>query len=214
MLERVRDQVGNLPYMTFAQASRLEAFIARHDIADCLELGFYHGVSTAYLAEILQDRGRGHLTTIDRQEARGRMPNVDAILSGLGLAGRVTVHYEPRCYTWRLMHLIESAGGPVFDFCYIDGGHSWSVSGFGFFLVERLLRPGGWILFDDLDWTFARMIGKDGAMPDFLRRMPEEEIRTPQVRKIWELLVKPHPSFHNFQEDGQWGFAQKRRAAG
>jgi hypothetical protein len=27
---------------------------------------------------------------------------------------------------------------------------------------------------------------------------------------VWELLVKPHPSFSNFREEGSWGFAQKR----
>ncbi len=208
MLERIQDKVGKLPYMTIAQARKLDAFFDSEHICDCLELGFYHGVSSAYIAEMLRPRD-GRLTTIDRESARRKSPNIIRLLSELGLDDRVIVYFEPRCYTWRLMRLIEANPDPIFDFCYIDGGHSWSVSGFGFFLVEKLLRPGGWILFDDLDWSYQRMIGADGK-PDCMRNMPEDEISTPQVRKIWELLVKTHPAFHNFREDGQWGFAQKR----
>ena len=208
MLERVRDYVGKLPYMKFSQAQRLQEFIVENGIRDCLELGFYHGVSSAYVAEILKDLGGGSLTTIDLISAQERQPNIDQVLSDLGLDSYVTVFYEPRSYTWRLMKLLEAHSEPIYDFCYIDGGHSWDVSGFGFFLVEKLVRPGGWLLFDDLDWTYERMIGSEGKSA-FMRRMPEEEIATRQVRKVWELLVKRHPSFHNIREDGQWGFAQK-----
>jgi hypothetical protein len=63
------------------------------------------------------------------------------------------------------MKLLEVHADPIYDFCYIDGGHSWDVSGFGFFLVEKLVRPGGWLLFDDLDWTYERMIGPEGNPP-------------------------------------------------
>jgi predicted O-methyltransferase YrrM len=209
MIERVRDYVAKLPYMKFSQAQRLQDLIVNNGIRDCLELGFYHGVSSAYIAEILKDQGGGHLTTIDLLTARDRQPNIDQILSHLGLKEYVTVFYEPRSYTWRLMKFLEAQSDPIYDFCYIDGGHSWDVSGFGFFLVEKLLRPGGWLLFDDLDWTYERMIGPEGK-PAFMRRMPEEEISTRQVRKVWELLVKQHSSFHNTREEGPWGFAQKK----
>jgi hypothetical protein len=138
-----------------------------------------------------------------------RTPTIHSVLGGLGLSHRVSVHVEPRCLTWRLMRLIEASDGPCFDFCYFDGGHSWLITGYAFFLVEKLLRPGGWMVFDDLDWSFQRMIGPDGP-PDFIRAMPQDEVETPQVRKVFDLLVKPHPGFHNIRDDGVWGFAQKR----
>jgi predicted O-methyltransferase YrrM len=209
-LTEVRDRVAGLRYMTLAQAEKLEGFFAEQDIADCLELGFYHGVSSAYMAAILEARGRGHLTTIDLVSGAARAPNIDALLGDLGLSHRVTVHYEPRCFTWRLMRMIEADPGPRFDFAYIDGAHTWLVTGYAFLLVERLLRPGGWVLFDDLDFTYATLVKPGRPMPDFLRRMTAEERATPQVRKVWDLLVGPHPAFHNHREDGRWAFAQKR----
>lgn len=77
-----------------------------------------------------------------------------------------------------------------------------------FFLVDRLLRPGGWIIFDDLDWTYA--ISPALKDTELVRNMPVDERTAPQVRKIYELLVKPHRSYHNFRVQDGWAYAQKR----
>ena len=52
--------------------------------------------------------------------------------------------------------MLESADPPEFDFVFLDAGHTWDVTGFAFFLVDRLLRPGGWLLFDDLNWSVTK----------------------------------------------------------
>jgi hypothetical protein len=30
---------------------------------------------------------------------------------------------------------------------------NWDTDGPSLFLVDRLLRPGGWIVFDDIEWS-------------------------------------------------------------
>ncbi len=40
----VRNVMGDLPCMTPAQAETITSFIAEHQVADILELGFYDGV--------------------------------------------------------------------------------------------------------------------------------------------------------------------------
>jgi predicted O-methyltransferase YrrM len=215
MLEQVRDYVGKTPYMTYAQAQCLDQLFTEYKIRDCLELGFHHGVSSAYMAAILKKNGGGHLVTIDRVSAKTNAPNIEQILRGLGLQDFATIYYEEISYNWRLMDLMESTPAPAFDFCYIDGGHRWESDGFAFFLVEKLLRSGGWILFDDIDHSFLKTYSERGLMPP-TGKLPkgvgltEREFATEQIRKVWELLVKQHPSFHNFREDRRWGFAQKR----
>ena len=214
MLERVRDSVAALPYMRFEQAELLGKFLTDHRLTQCLELGFFHGVSSAYIAETLRMMGTGHLTTIDLTWVKNKQPNIDDVLAQLGLSEFVSVFYEPRSYTWRMMKMLEEDRNESFDFCYIDGGHLWDVSGFGFFLVEKLLKPGGWVLFDDLDWSAKRdhdsFVAKNQPLPPWLAAMTPEEIETRQVRKIWELLVKQHPRFSHFFEPAfSWGFAQK-----
>jgi predicted O-methyltransferase YrrM len=152
------------------------------------------------------------LVTIDRLDAKTREPNVYQVLKTLKLSHRVQVYLEPRSLTWRLMRLIEEHDSPSFDFCYFDGGHSWDVTGYAFFLVDRLLKPGGWVIFDDLDWTYERMIKPGEPIPEFLSRLPEEERSTAQVGKVWDLLVCRSLGYERHEVIGNWGVARKRNS--
>jgi len=205
---RVKELVGDTPLMSLYQANRLTAFMAEHAVQNVLELGFAHGVSTCYMAAALARFGSGSIVTIDLESARQREPNIEELLARVGQSGRVTVYFEPTSYTWRLMKFLEEERRPAFDLCYIDGAHNWFVDGFAFFLVHLLLKPGGWIIFDDLDWTYAT--SPSLAHTERVRRMPEDERTTPQVRKVYELLVKSHPQYHNFRVENGWAYAQKK----
>jgi predicted O-methyltransferase YrrM len=203
----VAEIVGDTPHMTPVQGERISSFILENRITDILELGFRHGVSTVYMATALARAGKGRIVTVDLQAARHNKPNIEELLSRAGERDRVDVFYEPTSYTWRLMRLLEQDSTPRFDLCYLDGAHDWFVDGFAFFLVDRLLRPNGWIIFDDLNWTY------DGSPAlghtDKVQQMPEDERTTPQVRRVYDLLVKTHPNYHNFRDEGDWAFAQK-----
>jgi predicted O-methyltransferase YrrM len=212
-IARVDEQFGGLPYMTTKKALFLGALIQREGLRNLLELGTFHGKSTAYLAAVLETAGRGNLVTIDRLDAEAREPNVHEVLRRLALSHRVQVYLEPRSLTWRLMRLIEEHQSPCFDFCYFDAGHSWDVTGYAFFLVDRLLKPGGGVVFDDLDWTYERMIKPGEPIPDFLSRFPEEERRTAQIGKVWDLLVRRSPGYERHEVVGNWGIARKRTSA-
>jgi predicted O-methyltransferase YrrM len=205
-------QFSDLPYMTTRQALSLGGLIEREGLSSLLELGTYHGKGTAYMAAVLEMIGRGSLVTIDRVDAKSREPNVYHILRTLKLSHRVQVYLEPRSLTWRLMRLIEEHEKPCFDFCYFDGGHSWDVTGYAFFLVDRLLKPGGWVIFDDLDWTYERMIKPGEPIPGFVSRLPDEERSTAQVGKVWDLLVRRSSDYERHEVIGNWGIARKRSA--
>jgi predicted O-methyltransferase YrrM len=209
--EIIRQIVGRTPYMTLEQARRITEFIHNNEIKDVLELGFAHGVSTCYIAAALEETGKGSITTIDHERARGLRPSIEQFVEQCGYRNMVTIHYEPTSYTWRLMNFLEQDPSPTFDFCYIDGAHKWFDDGFAFFLVDRLLRPGGWIIFDDYEWTYASdpMLRKT----DWFKNMPREERETPQVQKVYELLVKSHPNYDNFQVKYGWAYAHKAKEA-
>jgi predicted O-methyltransferase YrrM len=183
----VRSLVGDLPHMTVKQAERITKFIADKQVETILELGFSHGVSTCYMAAVLSELGRGSIVTIDLERAREATPNIEELLDRIGESQRVKVFYEPTSYTWRMMRFLEEDTTPRFDFCYLDGAHSWFVDALAFFLVDRLLRPGGWIIFDDLDWTYATSPSLKES--EEVRSMPLDEQTTSQVKKIYELLV-------------------------
>ncbi len=208
--EKVRSSIGDLEYMRHPQAKLLRDLIIKHDARDILEIGFFHGKSSAYFASILEDLGRGHLVTLDKDNARRRNPNIEQVLETLDLVHRVTPIYAHRSYTWELAKMIQATPRPQFDLCYFDGGHTWDVTGFGFVLVDMLLRPGGWIVFDDLPWTIEAAMQAITKVPEHWRAVGPEERSTPAVRLVFDSLV-PHFGYteRRIINEGQWGIARK-----
>lgn len=201
-LETVEARVNGLPYMQMKQARRLQKIINKYNSARLLELGFFHGVSSMYMAATLEEMGgERSLTTIDKIVAKFNEPNIEQLGAELGLDHYIEHFYEERTYLWRLMKFIEE--GRKFDFCYLDGGHNWGDTGFAFFLVDKLLVDGGLILFDDFTWTAE---GKDWASD-----WPDEEQKISPVERTWELLVGQHSHYKHLWVKGSWALAQKKR---
>jgi len=203
-------KVGKLQYMTRQNAEFMKDFISDRNLSSLLEIGFFKGKSTAYFAAILEDLGRGHITTIDKKTALDHQPNIDDVLEMTGLSHRVTRIVADRSYTWELSKMLRAAEPQQFDFCYFDGGHTWDATGFGFILVDKLLKPGGWIIFDDLDWTIEKSLESSPDRGKMYRKYGADERTTPAVRLVFETLVKDF-GYRNMREVGEfsWGVAQK-----
>jgi predicted O-methyltransferase YrrM len=209
-IEKVRTTFEDLEYMRHPDAMFMRDFIISHDVRDILEIGFYHGKSSAYFAAILEDLERGHLVTIDHVSAGKREPNIEHVLSTLDLTHRVTPIYSERSYTWEMGKMIRATPRPQFDLCYFDGDHTWDGTGFGFLLVDMLLRPGGWIIFDDLKWTVAASMQNREKIPRAWRACSEDEKATAGVRMVFDLLA-PHLGYTQMRtaKNGWWGIARK-----
>jgi predicted O-methyltransferase YrrM len=203
--ERAYDIVRDTGGGTSPERGRqLHDWVREHRPDACLELGFAHGVSTVYIATALEGNGAGRLTSVDNLSARERDPSAQELLRRAGVEHRVELVYEPSGYNWFLRRMLrerEADGSiePLYDFCFLDGAHTWVDDGLAFLLVDRLLRPGGWILFDDLAWKLDERWGD----------VPDEERRVPQVREVFELLVATHPGYDRLESDGDWGWAHK-----
>ena len=132
------------------------------------------------------------------------------------MAARVEVVREFSTYTWWLKEQVAArsdADGncePRFDFVYLDGAKNWTVDGLAVVLVEKLLRPGGWLLMDDLDWTYAQDPGREATDGIVHRELSEPERTQPHLRAVFELIVAQHPSFTDVRvQDEWWGWARK-----
>jgi predicted O-methyltransferase YrrM len=209
--DQVRKIVGATPYMAMDEAWELYHFILDQRPHGLLELGHAHGVSSLYMAAALDELGEGTLDTVDLTISAARVPNIEELLATSGLGRYVRVHRERSSYTWFLKQQLEAHAEPIYDFCFIDGPKNWTIDGLAFFLVDRLLREGGWILFDDYGWTHARHQGREATDGISIRSLSDDEIQTPQIEAIFRLLVMRHPGYSNFKlQDGWWAWAQKR----
>jgi predicted O-methyltransferase YrrM len=215
-LDRLLEIFGDLHYPALTspeEGEKLYRFVLESEVQDIVELGFAHGTSTCYMAAALDERGEGRITTIDRESARERDPNILTVLERTGLAEYVEPLFAANSYNWELMKLIQrqtrgATTEPCFDFCFLDGAHSWETDGLAFFLVDKLLRPGGWILFDDLHWSYGN--SQALSQTEKVKAMPEDERNTPQVMKVLSLLAMQHPGYKNVHVQGNWAWIGKQ----
>jgi predicted O-methyltransferase YrrM len=201
--------------MSKAKARTLYDFILKEKPKEIFEMGTHRGGSALIMAAALQELGSGSVTTFDFTDVRALEPNAETLLRESKLERFVSIVYCDWCFEWELGKLLESRARstskdprPV-DFVYIDGGHYWTSAGFTFYLITNLLRPGGWVLFDDLDWIIDRHESRDSA---YARRISAGARKRAMVRMVFNLLVRKNSSYHNFRvtANGSWGWAQKK----
>ena len=216
----ITSRIAGIPYMSEALGRRVYDHIRSTRPEQALELGSAHGVSAAYIAAAMQANGRGHLTTVDHGGAAFDPPP-EQVLALAGLADRVTVVRAHSSYNWVLKEQVQQASDshgnctPIYDFVYLDGCKNFSVDGLAVVLIEKLLRPEGWLLMDDLDWTYqenpwvAPGLASDGNAAPF-GPLSERERTEPHLQAVFETIVKQHPSFVRFIREDEWfGWAQK-----
>lgn len=212
-LSDVVPMIKGIPHMTEKQGETIYKLILDNKIKDVLELGIAHGVGSCYMAAALDEKGGGSIVTIDNKSALERKPNVHELTEKCGLTKYVTPVFANSSYNWELMKLIDrqTKNGvcePLFDFCYLDGAHNFEIDCCAFFLVDRLMKPGGIILFDDLNWTY----GKSPSLKDteWVKKMDDDEKHTPHIKKLVDLIVSNHPHYHQASTSGEWFLARKK----
>ena len=210
--EDICKELEKIPYMNDLQVTIIKNIIIKNNFKNAIEIGFYHGKSSVLIASIFEEIGEGHLTTYDLESARNRKPNIMQLLNNYNLSHRVTPIFCKRSYTWELGKIIKDSKEPLFDFCYLDGGHTWDPTGLGFFLMDMLLKPGGIIIFDDMNWTINKSPAYQKSLKegkDTYRQYSEDEKNTPAVRMVFENLV-PARSYKCIEiESVHWGLCQK-----
>jgi predicted O-methyltransferase YrrM len=215
--ETIRELVAGVPFIDPQRARVLYDFILEHRPTECLELGFAHGVSSCYIAAALDELGQGRLTSVDLVRSASMSPTIEELLERTGLQRYVLPLREPTSYTWFLRKKIEelSRDGvctPAYDFCFIDGPKNWTIDGFAFFLVDKLLRTGGWILFDDYNWTYGSSSKTTTSGINHLEMGPDE-LSQPHIELVVRLLVTQHPSYSEIRiQDDCWAWAHKTAA--
>jgi predicted O-methyltransferase YrrM len=214
--DEIHKRVAHVPFISKRNAKLLYMMIVDNGLTNILELGIAHGTATCYMAAALEELGGGCITAVDLLAAADAFrPSAEEQLKSTGLERFVRVHRMQSGYTWFLHDEIRRQTAsdkcqPIYDLCVIDGPKHWTIDGCAFYLVDKLLKQSGWLIFDDFMWTYQRS-GREVTDGISNRSMSEEERRTPQVREVFELLVKQHPHYSQFEVsgDGNWAMARK-----
>jgi predicted O-methyltransferase YrrM len=217
--DEVARRIAGIPFMSPELGRRVYDHVRREQPRDVLELGTAHGVSAAYIAAALEANGdpAARLTTVDHAGAAFTDPTPAETLERAGVSDRVTIVHEHSSYNWWLAQEVrarsDTAGNvePVYDFVYLDGAKNLNVDGLAVVLIEKLLRPGGWLLMDDLEWTYRAnpwIVPSGDGHP--LGPPSEAELAGAPLSLVFDLLVAANPAFTQLvREDAWYGWAQK-----
>lgn len=158
------------------------------------EFGILDGDTSIAIARHLNNRGR--LSLFDFQH------NVDLVLDRMKQEGFHNI-YGYGCssrlldnYNWSLSSLMASDNPPTFDYVFIDGAHTWNVDALTFFLIDKLLAVGGYMDFDDYDWSIASSpTSSPRVFPRTLDFYTDEQIQDRQIKRVIDVLVSKHPRY-------------------
>ncbi len=122
-----------------------------------IEVGLAYGVSAMFICDALQKTPTTRHIVIDpyQQTATWGFGAGLANLKNAGHEGIVEFHASDS------QHVLPQldADGLKVDFAFIDGGHTFDHCLIDFFYIDRMLRVGGVVAFDDSNWPpIARVI--------------------------------------------------------
>jgi predicted O-methyltransferase YrrM len=203
------------PHIPASRGRMLYEHMRKHRPENVLELGTGRGGSAVFIAAALEANGKGHLTSVDSNRWKWRSPTPKEFLDGSGVGHRVTLDKRFSTYTWFLKTELEACMDearvlPKYDFIFLDGAKNWSTDGLTVVIAERLLRPRGWLLLDDLGWSYERHADSAWHYEIEIGKLSEEERVQPHLRGVFDLLVRTNPAFDHFLiQDGWWGWARK-----
>lgn len=119
-----------------------------------LEVGCAYGVSSLYICEALREVNAAKHIIID--------PHQHSMWEGIGLnnlrrAGYLDIVDFNEAFSYEyLSHLTENH--VTIDLAFIDGNHMFDYVLVDFFLIDKLLRPGGIVIMDDLSYPSIRSV--------------------------------------------------------
>jgi predicted O-methyltransferase YrrM len=184
MIDSITQKYKDLPYMTHEQAMYMRDIILENKCQQLCELGTYLGKSATYFSAILKEQGYGKLTTFDLTYPERKF-TIEQLLKEFDLVEYVKVVKSVGGYTWDLAEMILNNVDEKFDFCYIDGGHTFLHTGMGFVLVDILMKPGGIVVFDDVYWT----VENNPTAFVNIKVMSDEEKAVAGVKRVCDTIV-------------------------
>lgn len=175
-------------------------------VRDVVEIGCFHGTTTNLLCDLFRAQSPGFraVTCIDPWDDAFEEPGNPAAnhlwRGQLQKFTRNTERNQPWIRAIRasshaaLPVLARAPDPPRYDFAYVDGDHTAMGVYLDAVLLLPLMRPGGYVLFDDYMWGEGRV---DPALAPRLgidRFLEEHRDRVEVVHKAYQLLARVRPA--------------------
>ncbi len=168
---------SNLPEL---ECRLLQAWIAANPPRRVLEIGMAQGISSVAIAEALAPLGEVWYEIIDPNQSTTWASLGVWNLNRAGFADSYNLQEEPSEYYLPVL----AAAGETIDLVFVDGWHTFEQTLVEFYYINRLLPPGGIVIFDDIQLpAIAKFINYLGRLPAYQQLPPVSYLRKePGVR--------------------------------
>jgi hypothetical protein len=187
----IKSDRENYPREVGASGPNYESiqFVKQTECRSIAEIGIYLGYTSMEFAKYLNGEGELHLfdyedrvSGVARALAQAGFHNYRAFGSSYKLLDS---------YNWSLAQLLEKNAGPIYDYVFLDGAHSWAVDALTAFLADRLLKVGGYLDLDDYHWSFSKSLSLNPTVFPLTGRLyTNEQIASKQVKMIVDLVIR------------------------
>jgi hypothetical protein len=162
------------------------------------EFGFYKGATAL---QIVEHFPHSDLFLFDYESA---VENVQEKFSPYGQ--RVNFWASSQkfldSYNWSLMKIImEKDSQPIFDYCFLDGAHTFAIDALAFFLIDRCLRVGGYVDFDDYSWRLQGSSLDPINVPETALMYTDEQISSRQLKILIDHIVKKESRYEEIVQN-------------
>ena len=138
-----------------------------------LEIGSFQGLSTSWLLRHVLQHPRSSITCLDSWEGGAELTTgvmadselrFDQNVGSFGAAQAAKVKKVRGESFHSLVHLVANAG-LTYDLIHVDGAHVAPRVFEDAVLSYHLLKPTGWMLFDDIGWQYETPFMRDPTTP-------------------------------------------------
>ncbi len=160
----------------FAVGSALSKLVRENRFTSTLEVGMAFGLSTLFLCDALRGNGGGKHIAIDPAQTT-KWKSIGLLnVERAGLGDLVRFMEEPSHSA--LGKLLSE--GQQLDFAFIDGSHLFDYTLIDFFFVDKMLRTGGMVVFDDLWMPAVRDV-----VSYVVRNRAYKRVPVPTAEPLW-----------------------------
>lgn len=130
-----------------------------------------------------------HSIANDLIEDLSKLPEV---VCNLHAKGNTDKTYDS--YNWTLSEMLfemrNNEQNGMFDVVYIDAVHSFAHDGLACCILKEMIKPGGFMIFDDLNWTFGNNASCNPiAFPKVKEWYTEEQIYDYQIQRVINVFM-------------------------
>ncbi len=167
------------------QGEFIQGLIREINAVTTLEVGVGYGISGLFICDALSDTpGTRHFLIDPKQHSEWWHGAGLKNIRDAGFGEMIDFRELPSHIALPQLEL----EGVQLDFAFIDGWHTFDNTLLDFFLVDRLLRPGGIVAIDDSEWPSVRKTCRYIATNRKYRVLrclgPGKRLSFPAVRKL------------------------------